>query len=242
MKIMADINVTPMADVMLVLLVIFMVTAPLLVAGVPVQLPKNSAQRLSQPNKPVIVTLAADRRLYIRDGQVGAASLIPRLLAMRGGEGDAVVYVRADKTISYGEVMELLGRLSSSGVPAHFTLVPAAPAKCRGGTPQAASVPRQDRTMNWVRAGAASAAFGIHVAIFGLFVVASLSDLDNAALQAGDGKDDLTVADTITMVSDGEVLVLTPPRHHGRKPRWRPSRPAGQGRGREGRGENQAST
>ena len=59
-KIMAEINVTPMVDVMLVLLVIFMVTAPLLVAGVPVQLPKNSAQRISQPNKPVIVTLAAD--------------------------------------------------------------------------------------------------------------------------------------------------------------------------------------
>ncbi len=84
---MADINVTPMVDVMLVLLVIFMVTAPLLVAGVPVQLPKNSAQRISQPNKPVIVTLAADARLYIRDEQVDAASLIPRLSALRSGEG-----------------------------------------------------------------------------------------------------------------------------------------------------------
>jgi biopolymer transport protein ExbD len=100
---------------MLVLLVIFMVTAPLLVAGVPVQLPKNSAQRISQPNKPVIVTLAADARLYIRDEQVDAASLIPRLSALRSGEGDAVVYLRADKTIPYGEVMELLGRLGSSG-------------------------------------------------------------------------------------------------------------------------------
>ena len=114
-KIMADINVTPMVDVMLVLLVIFMVTAPLLVAGVPVQLPKNSAQRISQPSKPVIVTLAADARLYIRDEQVDAASLIPRLSALRSGEGDAVVYLRADKTIPYGEVMELLGRLSASG-------------------------------------------------------------------------------------------------------------------------------
>jgi biopolymer transport protein ExbD len=112
---MAEINVTPMVDVMLVLLVIFMVTAPLLVAGVPVQLPKNSAQRISQPNKPVIVTLAADARLYIRDEQVDAASLIPRLSALRSGEGDAVVYLRADKTIPYGEVMELLGRLGSSG-------------------------------------------------------------------------------------------------------------------------------
>jgi TolR protein len=114
-KIMADINVTPMVDVMLVLLVIFMVTAPLLVAGVPVQLPKNSAQRISQPNKPVIVTLAADGRLYIRDEQVDENSLIPHLSAMRAGEGDAVVYLRADKTIPYGEVMELLGRLSASG-------------------------------------------------------------------------------------------------------------------------------
>jgi TolR protein len=114
-KIMAEINVTPMVDVMLVLLVIFMVTAPLLVAGVPIELPKNSAQRISQPNKPVIVTLAADGSLYIRDEQVDAASLIPRLSALRSGEGDAVVYLRADKTIPYGEVMELLGRLSASG-------------------------------------------------------------------------------------------------------------------------------
>jgi biopolymer transport protein ExbD len=114
-KIMAEINVTPMVDVMLVLLVIFMVTAPLLVAGVQVQLPKNSAQRISQPNKPVIVTLEADARLYLRDEQVDAASLIPRLSALRAGEGDAVVYLRADKAIPYGEVMELLGRLSASG-------------------------------------------------------------------------------------------------------------------------------
>jgi biopolymer transport protein ExbD len=112
---MADINVTPMVDVMLVLLVIFMVTAPLLVAGVPVQLPKNSAQRISQPNKPVIVTLAPGARLYIRDEEVDAASLISRLSALRANEGDAVVYLRADKTIPYGEVMELLGRLSASG-------------------------------------------------------------------------------------------------------------------------------
>jgi biopolymer transport protein ExbD len=114
-KIMAEINVTPMVDVMLVLLVIFMVTAPLLVAGVPVELPKNSAQRISQPNKPVIVTLAADRSLYIRDEQVGAAALISRLSALRSAEGDAVVYLRADKTIPYGDVMELLGGLTSSG-------------------------------------------------------------------------------------------------------------------------------
>ena len=140
-KIMADINVTPMVDVMLVLLVIFMVTAPLLVAGVPVQLPKNSAQRISQPNKPVIVTLAADGRLYIRDEPVEAASLIPRLSAMRAGEGEAVVYVRADKTIPYGEVMELLGRLSASGYQ-HISLLSQPPQQnAADGPPQVAGSP-----------------------------------------------------------------------------------------------------
>ncbi len=138
-KIMAEINVTPMVDVMLVLLVIFMVTAPLLVAGVPVQLPKNSAQRISQPNKPVIVTLAADGRLYIRDEQVDENSLIPRLSALRTGEGEAVVYLRADKAIPYGEVMELLGRLSSSGYQ-RISLLSQAQDAGRAG-PQAAASP-----------------------------------------------------------------------------------------------------
>lgn len=114
-KVMADINVTPMVDVMLVLLIIFMVTAPLLVAGVPVELPKNSAQKLTQPNKPLIVTLASDKRLYIRDEEVNESSLIPRLTALRPAEGDPVVYLRADKKIPYGEVMELLGVLNTSG-------------------------------------------------------------------------------------------------------------------------------
>ena len=137
-KIMAEINVTPMVDVMLVLLVIFMVTAPLLVAGVPVQLPKNSAQRISQPNKPVIVTLAANGGLYIRDEQVDAASLIPRLSALRTGEGDAVVYLRADKAIPYGEVMELLGRLSTSGYQRISLLSQAQDAQA---SPQATTAP-----------------------------------------------------------------------------------------------------
>ncbi len=114
-KLMADINVTPMVDVMLVLLVIFMVTAPLLVAGMPVELPKTAAQPIAQTKKPVVVTFAADRSLLIRDERVDAASLVPRLAALRALQGDAVVYVRADKKIAYGEVMELLGRISTSG-------------------------------------------------------------------------------------------------------------------------------
>src|ERR1700742_4197752 len=114
-KLMADINVTPMVDVMLVLLVIFMVTAPLLVAGVPVDLQRNSAPKIGQPKKPVIVSLAADGSLFIRDDRVDAVSLIPRLQALRTTEGDTVVYVRADKKIAYGDVMELLSRVGSAG-------------------------------------------------------------------------------------------------------------------------------
>jgi biopolymer transport protein ExbD len=114
-KPMAEINITPMVDVMLVLLVIFMVTAPLLVAGVPVELPHTSVARVSQPRKPMIVSLAADGSLYIRDEQVGKDGLVSRLIALRAQEGDTIVYVRADKKSVYGEVMDLLGKVGESG-------------------------------------------------------------------------------------------------------------------------------
>ena len=114
-KPMAEINITPMVDVMLVLLVIFMVTAPLLVAGVPVELPHTSAARVSHPKKPMIVSLAADGSLYIRDEQVSKDGLVARLMALRGQEGDSIVYVRADKNRAYGEVMDLLGKVGESG-------------------------------------------------------------------------------------------------------------------------------
>jgi len=112
---MAEINITPFVDVMLVLLIIFMVAAPLMVAGVPVDLPNTSAQRLSQPKKPMIVTLAADGALYIREEAVVASALVDRLRQLKGSEGDTVVYVRADKSRSYGDVMEILGRVGESG-------------------------------------------------------------------------------------------------------------------------------
>src|SRR5262245_17916410 len=85
-KPMAEINITPMVDVMLVLLVIFMVTAPLLVAGVPVELPNTSAARLSQPKKPMIVSLAADGSLFVREEQVGRDGLVPMLRSLRASE------------------------------------------------------------------------------------------------------------------------------------------------------------
>jgi biopolymer transport protein TolR len=114
-KPMAEINITPMVDVMLVLLIIFMVAAPLMVAGVPVELPKTSAARVGQVKKPMIVTLTADGKLQIRNDFVAREELIPKLKELRATEGDAVVYVRSDGKNAYGDVMEVLGRVGESG-------------------------------------------------------------------------------------------------------------------------------
>ena len=115
-KPLAEINVTPFVDVMLVLLIIFMVAAPLMVQGVPVDLPKTSASKLGTVKKPMVVTLAGDGNLYIRDEQVTRETLVSRLIAIKSQEGgEGIVYVRADKKIAYGDVMEVLGRVGESG-------------------------------------------------------------------------------------------------------------------------------
>ncbi|WP_088348300.1 MULTISPECIES: biopolymer transporter ExbD [Rhodomicrobium] len=112
---MAEINITPFVDVMLVLLVIFMVAAPLMIAGVPVELPQTSATRISQPRKPMVVTLTGDQQLYIRDELVPREGFVGRLAALRAQEGDNVVYVRADRKSPYGDIMEILGRVGEGG-------------------------------------------------------------------------------------------------------------------------------
>ena len=114
-KPLAEINVTPFVDVMLVLLIIFMVAAPLMVQGVPLELPKTSATKLGAIKKPMVVSLATDGKLYIRDEEVTAQTLVSRLMDIKASEGDGVVYVRADRKIAYGEVMELLGKVGESG-------------------------------------------------------------------------------------------------------------------------------
>ena len=115
-KPLAEINVTPFVDVMLVLLIIFMVAAPLMVQGVPVDLPKTSASKLGTVKKPMVVSMAADGNLFIRDEQVTRQTLVTRLMSIKSQEGgDGIVYVRADKKIAYGDVMEVLGRVGESG-------------------------------------------------------------------------------------------------------------------------------
>jgi biopolymer transport protein TolR len=115
---MADINVTPMVDVMLVLLIIFMVTAPLLTAGVPVNLPDARAKPLDQDQTPVSISLDADGRIFLGDAEVLRADLPDMLtrLAARGGERPPQVFLRADKGLDYGRVMAVMGELNRAGL------------------------------------------------------------------------------------------------------------------------------
>jgi biopolymer transport protein TolR len=111
----AEINVTPFVDVMLVLLIIFMVTAPLMLAGVHVDLPQTTAARQNPPQKPLVVSIGADGSLSIRSDAVARETLTAKLAELRGVEGDSIVYIRADKAIPYGAAMEILGEVASAG-------------------------------------------------------------------------------------------------------------------------------
>ena len=111
----ADINVTPMVDVMLVLLVVFMVTAPLLTVGVKVNLPKTKAGLIRDQIEPLAVTVKASGEIFIQDKQVDVLSLAPRLKAITGANPDVQIFVRGDKTIEYGRVMQVMGILNMAG-------------------------------------------------------------------------------------------------------------------------------
>ena len=115
---MAEINVTPMVDVMLVLLIIFMVTAPLLASGVPVTLPESRAKSLEQDKEPVQLSLANDGRLFIDDKPVEMIDLPVRLaaIAARGVDEPPQIYLRADTALDYGRVMAVMGELNRAGL------------------------------------------------------------------------------------------------------------------------------
>ncbi|HWA03957.1 MAG TPA: protein TolR [Rhizomicrobium sp.] len=119
---MADINVTPFVDVMLVLLIVFMVTAPLLTVGVPVDLPKTRAQALSQDREPLSVTIRRGGRIYLQNTPIAEDALIARLTAISENGYDQRIFVRGDKSVDYGRVMEVMGLLSSAGFT-HIGLV-----------------------------------------------------------------------------------------------------------------------
>ena len=112
---MATINVTPFVDVMLVLLVVFMVAAPLLTVGVPVDLPQTQAPPITEPKEPLVITINSEGHIFIQETDIPTESLIPRLNAITGNNPDAVLYVRGDKAINYGRVLEVMSLVSSAG-------------------------------------------------------------------------------------------------------------------------------
>jgi biopolymer transport protein TolR len=123
---LSEINVTPMVDVMLVLLVIFMVAAPLLTVGVPIDLPKTSAAQVTEPKQPIIVSVNRDDQAFIDDAPVTAGELKGRLGSL-AADPTRIVYVRGDRTLPYGRVMDLLGLVNSAGFNKVSLLAEAAP-------------------------------------------------------------------------------------------------------------------
>lgn len=112
---MSEINVTPMVDVMLVLLVIFMVTAPLLTTGIPVNLPKTHASALTDPVEPLTLNITTEGKIFIQDTEVPMENLTERLLAITSNNPEAPIYVRGDKALSYGDIMRIMGIIGSAG-------------------------------------------------------------------------------------------------------------------------------
>jgi biopolymer transport protein TolR len=111
----SEINVTPFVDVMLVLLIIFMVTAPFLTVGVQVDLPESSADSLPDEQEPLTLSINSKGEIFIQESQVELDKIVAKILAIAKNRTDTRIYVRGDKTINYGRVLEIMGMLSGSG-------------------------------------------------------------------------------------------------------------------------------
>ncbi len=120
----AHINVTPLVDVMLVLLVIFMITAPMLTVGVPVELPKTDAAQVqnNSQDEPLIVSVDANGKTYLQDTEIALDQIVSRLLTILKTNPKAKIYLRADQSLGYGDVMRVMGLMSKSGLD-HVSLI-----------------------------------------------------------------------------------------------------------------------
>jgi biopolymer transport protein TolR len=142
---MAEINVTPMVDVMLVLLIIFMVAAPLMTVGVPIDLPKTQASALNQETEPLTISVNTEGKVFLQETEVPLENLVPQLQAILRnqpqGQPERRIFVRGDRGISYGRVMEVMGTVASAGFTRVALLTeqpqgqPAAPAAPQGPQP-----------------------------------------------------------------------------------------------------------
>jgi biopolymer transport protein TolR len=151
---MAEINVTPLVDVMLVLLIIFMVAAPLMTVGVPVDLPRTSATPLNQETEPLTITVNQEGRIFLQETEVAIGALVPQLQAILRnqpqGAPERRIFVRGDRAINYGRVMEVMGTVAAGGfsrvallaeqpqgaAPAAAPAAPGRPQPARPATPQ----------------------------------------------------------------------------------------------------------
>lgn len=148
---MAEINVTPLVDVMLVLLIIFMVAAPLMTVGVPVDLPRTQASALNQEQEPITITVNPEGRIFLQETEVQLEALVPQLQAIlqnqQPGQPERRIFVRGDRAISYGRVMEVMGTVSAAGFSRVALLAeqpagrPAAPAQQPRQAPPRAAQP-----------------------------------------------------------------------------------------------------
>jgi biopolymer transport protein TolR len=112
---MSEINVTPLVDVMLVLLIVFMVAAPLLTVGVAVDLPETAAKPIPEQGEPLTVTVTGDGRIFVEDTPVDIDTLVPRLEAIARAGYDQRIFIRGDQSRSYGEIVRVMGRINAAG-------------------------------------------------------------------------------------------------------------------------------
>ena len=115
MGLVSDINVTPFVDVMLVLLMVFMVTAPLLTVGVPVDLPETKAKEMQGDTEPLTVSVQAGGKIFLQETEIDLKTLVPKLEAISKNGYEERIFVRADKAVDYGAVMEVMGALNAAG-------------------------------------------------------------------------------------------------------------------------------
>lgn len=129
----SEINVTPLVDVMLVLLIIFMITAPMLTVAVPVDLPKTQAKNISSQKEPLVLTVKSNGDVYMQETAVDLALLVDRLKAVTGQDPEARIFVRGDEKVDYGRVLQVMGTVSAAGFNkvALVAELPAAPKPAR---------------------------------------------------------------------------------------------------------------
>ena len=145
--IFAEINVTPLVDVMLVLLIIFMVAAPMMTSGVPVDLPRTAAQPLNQEQDPLTISVSAEGRIFLQETEVPMEGLVERLRAIGAAQAPGAperrIFVRGDRAISYGRVMEVMGTISAGGFTRVALLAEQAPQQQPAARPASPPAPQR---------------------------------------------------------------------------------------------------